>query len=233
MQELGISKDASIISKFDPVLDHLDRNVMTRALDGSLQRLGVEQLNGMMLHKGEFLSIWNEGLSAILFDLVSTGKVKHLGISVALPEEAIVALNTEGIDMIQMPANIFDRRFEKAGVYELAKDKKKDVYLRSIFLQGLLLLEVSAIPGRISLAAPFVEKLDRLAEEYCLTRHEIALGYVKSAMPAARVVFGVETKEQVAENLAGWQKDVPAGLIERIKMSFPDLNERILNPHLW
>ena len=135
--------------------------------------------------------------------------------------------------MVQIPTNILDRRFENAGVFELAKAKKKDVYIRSIFLQGLLLMNIRAIPEKMTFAAPYIEKLESLSKEFGLTRHEIAFGYIKSEMPSAQVVFGAETKEQVTENLAAWQKDVPPLLGEKIRMNFNNVSEQILNPYLW
>jgi aryl-alcohol dehydrogenase-like predicted oxidoreductase len=78
-----------------------------------------------------------------------------------------------------------------------------------------------------------LEKLENLSKEFGLTRHEIAFGYIKSKMPNAKVVFGVETKEQITENFVAWKKDFPAILSEQIGISFPNVSERILNPSLW
>ena len=43
------------------------------------------------------------------------------------------------IDLIQIPLNLFDRRFEKQGYLEKFKKKHIEIHTRSIFLQGLLL----------------------------------------------------------------------------------------------
>ncbi|MBT5306663.1 MAG: aldo/keto reductase, partial [Candidatus Scalindua sp.] len=139
LSKLGVSAEALVISKFDPALDHLDRNVLSNAVGESLSRLGVPSLYGMMLHKEKMLSAWDNGLSKIFHTFVVSGKIKHIGISVYSPEKAIQALNTDGIDMVQLPTNILDRRFETAGVFQLAEEKKKKIYIRSVFLQGLIL----------------------------------------------------------------------------------------------
>lgn len=231
--QLKLSDKVRVITKPHPLLDHLDPAILENAVAESLQNLGVPKLYGIMLHREEMLALWYKGLAEILSRLVAKGMVQKVGVSVYSPEKAMEAINTEGIDMVQIPTNILDRRFEKAGVFELAQEKGKDVYIRSIFLQGLLLMNIRAIQEKMKFAVPVIEKLESLSKEFSLTRHEIALGYIKSEMPNAHVVFGAETKEQIAENLVAWQKDFPAILGEKIRMSFSNVSEQILNPHLW
>ena len=231
--KLGLSEKARVITKFHPILDHLNPVILENAVVESLRNIGVPQLYGIMLHREELLALWHKGLAEILLRLVSKGMVQKVGVSVYSPEKAREAINTDGIDMVQIPTNILDRRFEEAGVFELAKAKKRDVYIRSVFLQGLLLMETGSIPDKMAFANPVIEKLENLSNEFGLTRHEIALGYIKSAMPNAHIVFGAETKEQVTKNLAAWHKDVPALLVEKIKMTFSNVDEQILNPSLW
>jgi aryl-alcohol dehydrogenase-like predicted oxidoreductase len=231
--QLKLSDKVKVITKPHPLLDHLNPAILENAVAESLKNIGVPQIYGIMLHREEMLALWHKGLAEILSRLVAKGMVQKVGISVYSPEKAIEAINIEGIDMVQIPTNILDRRFEKAGVFEIAKVKKKEVYIRSIFLQGLLLMDTGAIPDKIAFAIPVIEKLENIAKEFCLTRHEIALGYIKSEMPNAHVVFGAETKEQVTKNLAAWQKDVPAFLGEKVRFLFSNVNEKILNPSLW
>lgn len=233
LAELGFSKEARIISKFDPNLDHLNASDMSKALDESLESLGVSSLYGIMLHREEMLSLWNKGLSKILYDLVLSGRVHKVGISVYSPEKAIQSLNTEGIDMVQLPTNILDRRFERAGVFHLADEKRKTIYIRSVFLQGLLLMNPREIPEKMAFARPVLEKLDSLSRDSGLTRQEIALGYIKSEMPNAHVIFGAETPSQVRENMTVWQKETPKLLCNRVKTLFTNVDEQILNPVLW
>jgi len=233
LTELGFSKEARIISKFDPNLDHLNDSDMSKALDESLERLGVPRLYGIMLHREEMLSLWNKGLSKILYDLVLSGRVHKIGISVYSPEKAIQALKTEGIDMVQLPTNILDRRFERAGVFHLADKKKKKIYIRSVFLQGLILMNLEEVPEKMDFARPVIEKIESLSNDFGLSRQEMALGYIKSETPNAHVIFGAETPKQVRENIETWKKSAPRNLIDQIKIFFKNVDLQILNPTLW
>ncbi|MEN6374686.1 MAG: aldo/keto reductase [Smithella sp.] len=233
IRQLNIADNVKIITKPNPQVDHLNSDSLENAIASSLKNIGVERLHGIILHREELLPLWNRGLADTLSKLLNKGMFQKIGVSVYTPAKAIEAINTEGIDMVQIPTNILDRRFEKAGVFQLAKVKKKDVYIRSIFLQGLLLMDPRTIPGKMKYAVPYIEKLENLSKEFGLTRHEIAFGYIKKEMPAAQIIFGAETKQQVAENLAAWKKDFPISLSDKIRMNFSDVSERILSPNLW
>ena len=233
LSKLGVSAEALVISKFDPALDHLDRNVLSNAVGESLSRLGVPSLYGMMLHKEKMLSAWDNGLSKIFHTFVVSGKIKHIGISVYSPEKAIQALKTDGIDMVQLPTNILDRRFETAGVFQLAEEKKKKIYIRSVFLQGLILMDIGEIPEKMSFVKPVIEKLESISNELKLSRKKLALDYIKSEMPDAKVVFGADTPLHVKENVACWEGELLPSSVDRVKKIFDCVDEKILNPTLW
>lgn len=232
-RKLGLSEEAKIISKPHPELNPLDGQGHLQALRRSLERLQCSTLYGYMLHREDLLDFWSKGLSGILKDFVNLGLTKHIGISVYTPERAIEALRCDGIDLLQVPTSILDHRFEKAGVFELAKELGKKVYIRSVFLQGLALLPTDNVPVELRFAIPVLEKLDSVAHEYELSRNELALAYIKNAHPFAKILFGAEQPWQVLENIKVWNKDYPLEIVERSRVEFPDLGENILNPSLW
>jgi len=231
--ELGISSEARIITKFHPDLEHLEESVLSDALNQSLKRLGVSSLFGIMLHREEMLSLWDNGLGEILHGFVLSGRIEKIGISVYSPDKAVQALITESINLVQLPTNILDRRFENSGVFELADKKGKMIYIRSIFLQGLILMEPAEIPEKMCFARPVVEKIECLLNEFGFSRQEMAMGYIKSEMPNARVIFGVETPEQVMENVEACKKKMPDSLGSKVRALFANVDEQILNPSLW
>ncbi len=233
LSKLGVTAEALIISKFDPGLEHLNRSVLSNAMDESFSRLGVTSLYGMMLHREEMLSIWDKGLSGILHSFVMSGKIKHIGISVYSPEKAIQALNTDGIDMVQLPTNILDRRFETAGVFQIADEKRKKIYIRSVFLQGLILMDIEEVSREMFLARHVIEKLESISRNLKLSRKELALRYIKSEMPNAKVVFGADTPLHVKENVTCWGGVLSPSSVDRVKNIFDYVDEKILNPALW
>ena len=233
IKDLGISDEAKVITKLAPDVDHSNRAALDKALKISMNNWGVESLYGLMLHREDMLDLWEKGLGRHLMGIVDSGRVAHIGVSVYSPEKAIQALNTEGISMVQLPTNVIDRRFEKAGVFKLADDLGKTIYIRSIFLQGLLLMSPDTLPEHMRFAAPVLNRLALLAQYAKLSINELCIGYIKNAFPHVRLVFGAETAAQVRENLKCWNVVWPNGLTQRIQTEFKDIDEIILDPSLW
>jgi len=233
IKDLGIASKAKVITKFAPNLDHSDRTALDKELKISMDNLGVESLYGMMLHREDMLDLWGKGLGRYLMGIVDSGRVTHVGVSVYSPEKAIQALNIESISMVQLPTNIIDRRFEKAGVFQLAGEVGKKIYIRSIFLQGLLLILPESLPEHMRCAAPVLNRLTWLAQDIGLKVMELCIGYIKHTFTHARLVFGAETQAQVRENLKCWNVAWPNELTQRIQTEFKDVDEMILNPSLW
>ncbi|MCK4782693.1 MAG: aldo/keto reductase, partial [Desulfobacteraceae bacterium] len=194
----------------------------------------VPTLYGLMLHREEYLGLWEKGLGEILLGFVKDGRAHKIGVSVYSPEKALLALQTDGIDLVQLPSNIFDRRFEQACVFELADDVGKTIYIRSVFLQGLLLMAPEMLPSHMAFTCPFLEKLNRIACDFNVSEKEICLRYAKAAYPCAKIVIGIETPRQLEENVAVWNRlYFSEHVIQTIQDTFTQVDEKVLDPSLW
>lgn len=233
IQSLGLNDEARIITKFHPNLDYLDKTALEKSIKKSLTNLNVPTLYGIMLHREEFLDSWDKGLGEILMGFRRLGYVKHLGVSVYSPAKAIQALETNGITIVQVPTNIFDRRFEKAGIFDLAGNKGKTIYVRSIFLQGLFFLHPDSLPEHLKAASSPLTTLAGLSKDVGLDIPKLCIGYIKHSFPQTQLVFGSESPLQVRNNVDCWNIAWPDGLTQRIQRDFEDIDEMILNPHTW
>lgn len=231
--QLGISDKVRVISKFDPKLNHLDQKVLMDALDASLKKLRVPVLYGILLHHEKLLEQWPSGAGENFKFLLRTGKVKKIGVSVYSLKSALNALQIPEIDLIQLPASVFDQRFEREGFFAQAKQKGKQVYIRSIFLQGLLLMKPDNLPKHMLGAKKYLEQYQELCRGYNLSQSQLALGYVNFQMPDAKIIFGLETTGQLKENIISLQKICPLEVYKRVQEDFADLPENIINPTLW
>lgn len=233
LNSLGIAADAKVISKLHPEIDHRDSGSLQLALEESLTRLGIPKLFGMMLHSEDLLDLWDKGLGEVLQKFVDKGLVEQIGVSVYSPQKAVRALKIDGIAMVQIPGNLLDRRFEKKGVFQEAGRYGKQIYLRSVFLQGLLLMNVGDLPNSLRFAIPVLENLADFSRRTSLTLKQLALGFVRTAYPTQKVIFGCETAQQVKENLELWAEELPAQLIASVQREFHNIPVGILNPSLW
>lgn len=230
---LGIVAEARVVTKLHPAMDLLNAGLVRRSVEASLERLGCSKAYGLMLHREEQLELWGQGLGNTLRGLVRDGLAERLGVSVYSPDAALAVLRTEGFDMIQVPSNVLDQRFERAGVFAIAEKLGKEVHVRSVFLQGLFFLEPGDLRGNLAHAGPVLRRLRGLAGEAGLSLQQFALAYARVAWPQASILFGAEAPGQVRENLAAFDCEFPADMVRKVRDAFAEVDDVILNPSKW
>ena len=75
-RSLGISRQVKVISKLHPDLDYRNPTCLQESVLASIQRLGVDSLYGLMIHRACWLSEWDKGLGSSLLEL----KKRHTGV---------------------------------------------------------------------------------------------------------------------------------------------------------
>jgi len=224
-QKLGIADRVKVITKLRKDIDMEDESAVLDAVQESVGRLGVPILHAVLLHK--------EGELGRLNLAVDQGLTKHIGMSVYSPERALAALEKDIVTVLEVPSNMLDRRFETGRVFQRAQQLMKTVYLRSVFLQGLLLMRLDDVPVQMEFAKPLIQRVGDLAVQFGLSNLELALGYLRLAFPCARVIVGAETPLQIHEIMSAWHCDVPAGVVDSVRETFANVHLRILDPRLW
>jgi aryl-alcohol dehydrogenase-like predicted oxidoreductase len=232
--KLGIADEVEVISKLAPEIQADDPAAVEEAVRGSLHRLTIPRLSGLMLHREAQLDSWESSIRPAFDAVREAGLIERAGVSVYSAERAIEALANPGIDMIQVAANVFDRRMQRAGVFERAGDLGKTVFIRSVYLQGLALMSPDATPARIPLAAKAVAALDQFCRQHRADRRQFAIGFVRAAAPEARLVLGAETQEQVEENCALFAAPpIDPALYSNWNAIWPGDDDELIDPRNW
>uniref|UniRef100_A0A6M3JUW0 Putative aldo-keto reductase family protein n=1 Tax=viral metagenome TaxID=1070528 RepID=A0A6M3JUW0_9ZZZZ len=231
-KDLGIRNQVKVITKFTPQIDPTCIPEMVESLDNSLSLLGLDQLEGVLFHREYDLDILGDRVVEIFIALKSFLQVKKIGVSVYHPEYAIQALNIKEIDIVQFPGNVFDRRFERLGVFRLAEKKGKQIYLRNILLQGMLLADPNNLSPNMGFMRTEISKLISMATYCGLTRLELAINYLKTLFPEAKLILGAETPEQIQEIVAAFEKPCFVKMIW-VRDIFNGVSDRVLIPKLW
>jgi len=234
MSKLGLSEEAKIITKLDPALSSSDEKLIEDYVSNSLKLLKVPALYSLMLHNPKLIGDLNNGLRLILEKMKESSLVNYLGVSVYTTEDAEDAIYSDVFDIIQIPANVFDGRFSEEGIIENATKKGIRVYMRSIFLQGLIFMNPNNLPDNLNQAKKYIDKLESISTHLGLTRRELALLYVKTKYPYCHILFGAESSDQVAENIQAWKKPIlNKNIIDNIDDISVGIDESIINPSLW
>lgn len=192
--------------------------------NGSLQRLKVEKLYGYLLHHFEVYKnnpkVWDEFVA-----LKKSGKVQKIGFSLYTPEELQFILdNKSPIDLIQVPFNIFDKKFMP--LMKEVHENGVEIHVRSTFLQGLFFKDREALPEKLKPMKKYLLQLDEFSKQSGLSISEIALNYNLQNPYIDGVLIGVDNVEQLNMNLAS-VKETPIDIEIDVK------EQELLNPVNW
>lgn len=233
LKKLNVCGEVKIITKISPALDIKKSESIRDAVNISIDSLEVERLHCIMLHRAETIPEMDGRFGDVLKEFCRQGKVEKLGVSLYSVEEAKVALAHNDLDFIQLPDNIWDNRMVEAGVFEAAERRGKKIFVRSIFLQGLLLMSPAEVAVKLPFAYEAALEWNKIADEFGISRHQLALaGGKKMQCP---LVIGAETPDQIRENADIFrQLSLTDTILAEIKRRMqPLINEQILNPSKW
>ncbi len=225
-----------VISKLCPnVMEEGEKDVygvVRRELEGSLERLKVSKLKGYLLHTPEY--IYQDKIVEALFRLKEEGLTENVGVSIYGMEEGYEAIK-RGMDYVQLPYSVLDQRGKQTGWIEEAKKVGIKVFARSAFLQGLFLMDRSEVPEWLKRAEPYLEKIEGFFEEYRGKKTEMLLQFVKRTEGIDYLVFGVDNKEQLKENIESFEKgvEIEEELMKKLSAYCREVDDSIILPSLW
>lgn len=164
-------------------------------VDESLKRLGVETLYALLLHDTSqlFDEFIGDEIDKALNKLKEQGKIKKFGVSAYDPKELQNILKIFSPEIVQLPMNVFDNRFQDHDCLKIMKDKNIEIHSRSAFLQGLLLLNKENLPNQFKKWKSLFEKWQKWLEYNNISAIEACLGHCLSFKEVDCVVVGVDS----------------------------------------
>ena len=204
---------------------------LEKQLHESLQKLKVDKVEVLMLHSFELYEKFKSQLP--LFCQKNKGKFfNELGVSVYTNEEVGVISSDPVIDRIQTPFNLLDNEQKRGERYADIKSKGKIIDTRSVFLQGLFFKDTNELPPYLEPLREPLEKLKKIAESNSLRMDELAIGYASSMDFIDNILIGVDSLDQLKDNLNVLSNLISMETIEAINM-ISIQNDNLLNPSLW
>jgi aryl-alcohol dehydrogenase-like predicted oxidoreductase len=220
-----------VVSKLLPLPESV-KNVdawVLREIEASLARLNLDGLYGLLLHRSSDLhGAQGVALYAAMQKLKTEGRVKKIGISIYSPSELDACFGKFELDLIQAPFNLVDHRLCTSGWLERLKANGCEVHVRSVFLQGLLLMPRPAIPVKFGQWDCIWNTWHQWLQQHNADAVAACLAYPLSFPQIDRVVVGANDLEQLQQIM------VAAG--RRIQQPLPDLvcnEECLINPAKW
>ena len=227
--DIGVD-DYQVITKLPEIPDDYE-NLNTwvqNHVKNSLNTLGVETLSGLLLHRpSQLLDADKKDLWSILLQLKSDRLVKKIGFSIYIPDELDKLWGSFKPDLVQAPYNILDRRLETSGWLERMHKENVEVHVRSIFLQGLLLMNKDSRPEKFNKWIALWNNWEKWLRENNSSPVQAAVSFALSDNRISRVVVGVDSLNQFKDIIA------IANNIGQFPESFHITDTRLLNPSEW
>lgn len=196
----------------------------------SLDRLRRTKLEGLLFHHGsDFLKDGGERVAELLESLKLEGIAERVGISVYDPEELDGVLKIFRPDIVQIPINLFDQRFIRSGHIGWIREAGIEIHARSIFLQGILLTETTALPEYFGAFAKQLGIYAKFLGENEMTPLEACLGFMIEQSGVDRVLVGVTSVSELDEILAAMPQG--SAMPQMRQLASDDL--ALIDPRKW
>lgn len=198
-------------------------------LHASLERLGLSAIDGLLLHRpGQLLEPHGQELYRALQAQREQGLVSRIGISVYGPEELEALCSSYHFDLVQAPFNVLDKRLSLSGWIERLQRGGTDLHVRSVFMQGLLLMSSEHRPAKFGRWASQWSRWEQWLADTRQSPLEACLRNALGMSQIERVVIGVDSPSQ-------WQDilQASAGNCPPIPPELGCTDIELLNPSLW
>lgn len=226
-------KKFKVITKINGLRKFNNKNIYSKTLELinlSINKINVKNLEGVLLHDiNDLKSSKSERIIEALNKIKKKGLIKKLGISAYDINDVIKYINKFNFDFIQFPLNIFDQRILDNQILKKLKDKKVEIHIRSIFLQGLLLIPENNLPNNFKKNI-YLKKWYKFLFKHRISALEACADFIKSNKVYSKAIIGFDNSKQFFDFLKYFCNK------KKLNLSYKDLsvnNLKIINPSKW
>lgn len=189
-----------VVTKIPPIPPKIDDPAVwvQRQIAGSLHRLGVDAVYGLLLHRpADLMGPWGAEIYRALCDAQHNALTRRIGISIYSPDILDQLPDRFRFDLVQAPFNLVDRQILESGWLHKLKASGAEVHARSVFLQGLLLMKRSDIPDGFNRWKCLWDRWHSWLQTSGVSPIQACLAYSLSLPELDRVVVGVDSLDQI------------------------------------
>jgi len=219
-----ISKYSS--SNFDYSIDLVER------IQVHCSNFNVNYLEGYMFHSYNDFKMNINNNPNVLDNIKNSGLVKKIGVSAYSNNEIEDLLNFKNINLIQLPFNLFDNEYQRKEILKKAKKKKIEIHTRSVFLQGLFFKDINTLTNCLLPLKNNLSELSLILKNNNISIESLALNYPLNKTYIDKVLIGVDSLEQLKNNIKATENDFDKSIYEKIDC-IQIKNTKLLNPSNW
>jgi len=195
----------------------------------SLKNLKIKKFECLLLHNANSLLDKNGSeIYESIKNMKTNGFTNKIGISIYDFDILDKILNKFKFNLIQASLNILDQRLIETGWLKKLKKRKVEVHVRSIFLQGILLLRHKQLPKKLIKLNKSWTIWENWLKKNRFNSLQVCLSFIFNQSQLDGIVVGLDNKNQLNQILK----------IKKIKNKFliPNLNiknRKLIDPRKW
>ena len=199
------------------------------SINRSIKNLKVKKLYSVLIHNEfDLINSKAEFLYKALYKLKKTKVISNIGVSIYDFKNIDKIIKNFKIDIVQVPFNLIDRRLINLGYLKKLKKKKIKIFVRSIFLQGLLLADKKYRGKKFKHWENIWIKFDNWLNKYKVSQLKVCLDFIFKFYEIDKVIVGVNNLSQL--------KEINDNLKKKKILNFPNINSKdlkLINPQNW
>jgi len=230
-------KRPMIVTKIDTFdnssAESLENDIFAQ-VEKSLETLGLEQIDILMLHNYSDYEENPTVIKGVLEELKRLGKIRYTGISLYSSDDYF-AVAKAGFDAVQIPLNLFDWRQIDSGGIKALSDAGMVIFTRSVFLQGLVFMEPEKLDKRMDFCIPYLRRFNAFCDEFNLSPGALAMSFALTVPGVDSLVLGCQRVEQLVSNCEMLEKArrLTEAEMNKIHEAFRDIDPRVTDPRRW
>ncbi len=230
-------RDTFVTSKFT-VLEISEREAiiaMEASIMKSIELLKRNSVDSLLAHSWKSYKSFEGRTWSHVLDMKAKGLIGRVGVSVYNTIEAVDVLTDPTVGELQIPLNFLDKQWrEQKFLDAVAKRPDVIVNVRSIYLQGLLLMD--KWPNFTNIDSEwYVENINTLAKSMGFANKKmLCMAFAKSLDWIDGIIVGADNLAQVQENVGLFSvRRLSSSEMESIANAFPDTPSSLVDPRRW
>lgn len=218
--------------KFSPnCITYDDIQILENTFYQSLSTLNQPSVYGLLIHQAKDL-LGDNGpyLMEKMLHLKDKKFINKIGVSVYSQEEIESVLEKYTIDLIQLPINVLDQRLLLNGNLSYLKKNGIEIHARSIFFQGLLLMEPESLPSYFDSIKNHLKKYHEILLQNNISPLQASISFIKNIKEIECMVIGVNNLQHLSDILLAFENNF---FLNDVFLQFALTNNSILNPTNW
>ena len=186
--------------------------------------------NGLCLSSKSLCNINIHNIDIFVKNLLKINKINQFGLSI-YDEKDIV--QNDYINLLQIPGNIFNQSILSSEKVLKFVNKGGNLLVRSIFIQGLILMDTDKIPSHLSTLKTPIKKFQELSRKFDVLPEALAIAVVKELCPSMTPIIGCDNIEQLKHLKIIYNKKIDSTVISHAIDLGRKYYSDLWDPRLW